>query len=172
MNDTHWELHQVFGPDEAWVFGLNHLLYADDTALLASSTERMQKLLSTLERVAARYGLQLNCAKSVWMAAGEAGPLWFRRGAQAHRVDEATYLGCRLNIASDQRTEILRRLASARTTWKRLAPFWKKATCPTKIKLRILDAVIGAHLLYSTPSMWLNPGDCRRLDAFSYQALR
>ena len=55
---------------------------------------------------------------------------------------------------------------------KRLAPLWKHATCPTKIKLRILIVVVGAQLLYSTPSMWFNPGDCRRLDTFFYQAQR
>ena len=53
-----------------------------------------------------------------------------------------------------------------------MAPFWKRATCPTKIKLRILNAIVSAQLLYSTSSMWLNQGDCRRLDAFFYQALR
>ena len=160
------------GFDNNWIFELWALLYADDTTLLASSTDRMEKLLHALETVAARYGLRLNQNKCVWMASGLHGTLKFKDDSRVARVNEATYLGSKLNIFSDQKKELHGRIAYARVTWVKLAPFWKYSNCPAKIKLRILDAVIAAKLLYSTASMWLSDGDCKKVDAFFFKTIR
>ena len=108
MYDTLTLIHETHGEDPDWIFMLNHLLYADDTALLASSTPRMHALLTALEKVAARYGLRLNDSKFVRMALGTHEPLTFRDGTLVTRVTEATYLGCHLNIKSDHGKELRR----------------------------------------------------------------
>lgn len=172
MEDTLTLLRTHGEDDPDWIFQLSHLLYTDDTALLASSTPKMSTLLNALETVAARYGLRLNHAKCVWLASGLHLPLAFRDGTPIQRVNEATYLGSHLNIFSDQLKEIHKRLMDARLTWQKLGVFWKRSVCPTRVKLRIFDAVIRAKILYSTPSMWLSQGDCTKLDAFMYKTLR
>ena len=170
--DTQTYLTRTHGADPDWIFHICALLYADDTAFVASSSAHMTHLLHALETVAARYGLSLNQAKCVWMASGLHAGLTFRDGTPITRTNEATHLGSHLNIFGDQRRELSRRLADVRTTWQRLAPFWRHSTCPTRTKLQILATVIEAKLLYSTPSMWLSDGDCRRLDAFMFRTIR
>ena len=80
-----------------------YLLYADDTTLLAPSTEAMTLVLHALEGMVAGYGLRLNTTKSVWMASGFHVPLRFADGTLMMLATEAKYFGCLLNIFSNLR---------------------------------------------------------------------
>ena len=105
MHDTIGLLQERHGNGEDWLFHISHLLYADDTTLLSRTMPVMQKLLNTLETVAARFGLKLNHNKSVWVASGIHRALTFRDETPVAYVAETVYLGCTINIfpAKEQR---------------------------------------------------------------------
>ena len=50
--------------------------------------------------------------------------------------------------------------------------FWKKPSCPTKLKLHIYDAVIRCKLIYGLESLQLNAGTLSHLNAFQLKGLR
>ena len=49
----------------------NNFRYADDTALIADSEEKLQRLLNVITKESERLGLKLNCDKTYVMVASK-----------------------------------------------------------------------------------------------------
>ncbi|KAI4292256.1 hypothetical protein PAPHI01_1530 [Pancytospora philotis] len=82
--------------------GLSGLCFADDTLVLARSTEDAQDKMDRVERWMVSNGMRINVQKCGVMAIGmpEAGPVFYQ-GALVPRVSKHVYLGEELNDRLD-----------------------------------------------------------------------
>ena len=173
MQDTLEYLTEHFPRQrQRWIAGIPYLLYADDTVFFAPTAREMQRMLTVLETVAARYGLRLNEARSVWMATGPARNVRFANGQAAPCAEDVKYLGVNLNVCADIRREVLARLGAVRRKWQKLAPFYKHSSCSAKSKIQIIDSVLRSQLLYGLESAWVNDSELRKIDALQMRILR
>ncbi|EPB70862.1 hypothetical protein ANCCEY_10035 [Ancylostoma ceylanicum] len=95
---------------------LNHLRFADDTALLAHTPQEAERIVRQLDEVGKKVGLQLNAKKTKVMRNGFADPSAVRLGQTTlEDTDEYVYLGRSTN---DLKPEILggREVRGPRTT--------------------------------------------------------
>ena len=85
----------------------NNLRYADDTALIADSEEKLQRLLNVVTKESERLGLKINCEKTYVMAASKKvqAPVCSMtvNSVQIKQVDYFKYLGSW--ITSDGRSD-------------------------------------------------------------------
>ena len=57
-------------------------------------------------------------------------------------------------------------------TWKKLEVFWKRATCPVKMELRVCSAVARAKFMYGLESAQVNESVEAQLDVFQLKGIR
>ena len=96
------------------------LLYADDTVLIKSSAQAMNKLLKDVQVHAAYLGLSFNQTKCVAMVFNSNQPVLFADGSQVPEADEVTYLGSVLSRKHAIRKEVATRTAAAMVVWRQL----------------------------------------------------
>ena len=72
----------------------------------------------------------------------------FKDGTPVTRKDEVRYLGCHLNQACNTTQKISRKISTCMITLKKLDNFWAHSSCPTRVKLGVLYAVIRSKLSY------------------------
>ena len=69
------------------------VLYADDTLLVSTSSQNLQRLLDAVVREGARYGLELNWDKTFQMAVGSTGSIERPGGGDIEKKTNVIYLG-------------------------------------------------------------------------------
>jgi hypothetical protein len=156
------------------LMGTNYdeVLYADDTICISTDTRAMNKLLASIEKEGARYGLKLNRNKCEVILTGGNADIHFSDGTRVTQKDEVKYLGCQINNTSDVNKELNGRIAACMATLKGLHAFWRHSDCPIRFKLQAFDAVIRSKLLYGLESAQLNEPHQRRLNTFQLKGLR
>jgi hypothetical protein len=153
---------------------INHLLFADDAALIATNKKELQKMLNRLEMESARFGLTINVAKTKVMEFGGDGmDLEVKvRGQKVETVKEFTFLGALITNKNDCSVEIKRRIQLANGAMSNLAVAWKSMGISRKTKLKLIDVLIMSILRYGSECWTMKESDIRRLEAFHHKALR
>ena len=93
---------------------LNELLYADDTLILSVSPKPLERFLTAISTVGARYGLKLHWGKLQLLSIRGQNSIQRPDGSTISAENEITYLGAA--ISSDGRTgrELTRRVGMAK----------------------------------------------------------
>ena len=84
---------------------INNLRYADDTTLMAESTEELKNFLMKLKEESAKVGLKLNIQKTKIMASGPITP-WEIDGEALETVTDFISLGSKITADDDCGHEI------------------------------------------------------------------
>ena len=92
-----------------------------------------------------------------------------RQSTTAH---DTKYLGAVISTSHDLRKEVSNKISMCFATLNKLNFSWKKATCPTKFKLQVYDAVIRAKLVYGLDVVCLPKYLEQQLNAFQLKGLR
>ena len=132
----------------------------------------MHKLLHSIERESAYYGLKLNQGKCCVLVMNGNNRIKFEDGSFVPQADEVTYLGGTLTSQVSVANEVSNRIAAATSTWMSLRMFWKQAHCSAGNKIRIFNAVVKARLLYGLQMLEIPDAQMSRLEAFHYKGLR
>lgn len=119
------------------------VLYADDTILLSTRTDRLQAYLGAIEQVSGWYGLKLNYDKCELLVLNGRRYPALRDGRKLKRVESARYLGCQLNKKTNGAEEVSNRIRICIGTWRRLGYVWKHSGCNAAHKIRLWEAIIG-----------------------------
>ena len=144
----------------------NEILHADDTILVGRDTRTLNKCFAAL------YGLKLNKAKCVAICMYGNPNIKFQDGTRMDKVEEAMYLGVKLNKTLDLKTEIASRIKNTMVTWKRLGDFWKQGNVSNKDKLTVYNAVIRCKLLYGLESAQLNYTQLLKINTVQLKGFR
>ena len=86
---------------------INNLRYADDTALMAESKEKLKSLLMNMKEESEKVGLKLNIQKSKIMASGPITS-WQIDGETVDTVADFIFLGSKITADGDCSHEIKR----------------------------------------------------------------
>ena len=125
--------------DELRMQGLSirDLKYADDTALLATTTAGLENLIKSVKEHSEQKGLFRNVKKTKIMSTDrcrEEAVINIDR-EEIERVSSFEYLGARIQANGKTTPEIIRRLAMATAKLNKMANVWKGQCGDTKIRV-------------------------------------
>ena len=171
MQDVQVKLHEEHGiqlDPEA----VNELLYADDTLLVGTDRQTVEKQLACIVQLGSAYGLEMNWQKVELMTARCDGAIDGPTGSAIKRKESIVYLGA--SICSDGGTdaELARRLGLAEAEFRKLSQVWAHAGLSPKEKYEIYDACVLSRLLYGLHVIWLRQVARRKLDGFHARCVR
>ena len=96
------------------------VLYADDTLLMSSKVDNLQKILNSIVSEGATYGLELNWAKTTQLQVSTQDQVVCPDGREIECAREAVYLGALVACDGKGGRELSRRIAEARRTFEGL----------------------------------------------------
>ena len=132
--------------DMFWSF-----FFADDMAIVAPSTERMQIALETADRVFCRWGLEMSFKETRVMAVGcDVVPSHFylERGS-IETISCFKYLGSYLAKDGGIDLEVMHRIKAAAYAFHKPKAFLKDAHVQGAVKLKVCQAIVQATLWYA-----------------------
>ncbi|BHF85091.1 hypothetical protein SprV_1002824900 [Sparganum proliferum] len=155
---------------------LTDLDYADDIALLASSSGDLQSMVSRVNEVAKSVGLSINAGKTKVFSScipdQEEAPLGID-GCQLEEVDSFKYLGARLLPNGQSKDDIVSRIDAARWVFSSLRKcLWNRRDLSIATKIRVYRASVRSVLLYGCECWALRVEDERKLEVFDHHCLR
>lgn len=149
-----------------------NLRYADDIVVVAETTEDLQRVVQKVEEQCKRYKLEINKDKAKSLAIGrERGDLNIRLSTGViEQVDEFKYLGVNTSDGTTGKT-VREGIAMGQRAFGRL---WQDTadTTSTRLKLRLLFAVVVPTTLYGAEWWVLKKEEERKLLAFEMKCLR
>ena len=142
----------------------DEILYADDTIIHSTTSDKVAKLLHKIQEQGRSYGLKLNKDKCEAMTVRGISEVYFQEGGRVKEMEESRYLGCYLNNETKASRELNKRMGDVVSTWKRLEVFWKHSNTCKRTQLHIYDAIIKSKLLYAHETANLTAAQQNRLD--------
>ena len=160
--------------DEPAVQGLRlrDLRYADDTALLSTTTRGLENLITAVKDHSDCKGLQLNVKKTKIMDIDKCTEeaVIVIDGEEIERVDSFEYLGARIEADGKTTPDIKRRLAIATAKLAKMDSIWKGQCKDTK--LRILKSIIFPTAIYGCEAWTISQDDMKKITAFEMKSYR
>ena len=154
--------------DEGFVVNgvlLNNIRYADDTVLLATSQEGLQRLFNTLAEESKRYGLSINAKKTKCMVVSKLTPspicTLYQDKTKIEQVTSFNYLGSLVTSDGRSRDEIRRRITIAKSSFGTMRSVLTDRKLSLPIKTRLLKCYVWSTLLYGCES-WTITAETRR----------
>lgn len=144
---------------------INNLRYADDTTLMAESTEDLKYLLTKLKAESLAAGLKLNMSKTFVMTTGSLKEFKVD-DEQIEIVEYFIFLGSRINSDGNCSPEINRRLMLGRHAMINLDKLMKSRDINLNTKKRLVQAMVFPITTYGCESWTMKKHDRRKVDAF------
>ena len=121
---------------------LRELLYADDTVLLSTSEDNLQRLLNAVITEGAKYGLELNWSKTFQMNVGTNIKVYRPGGAQLEIKRSLMYLGGLVSCDGRCEGALNRKLSEGRSIFRSVCRIWSHASICQNRKLVIFNACV------------------------------
>ena len=151
---------------------LPELRYADDTALLSTSLNGIEKMIASVQKYSEKQNLYLNIAKTKIFTTDkmkETADIYVN-DQKIERVDRFEYLGSLITNDGKSIKEIKRRLNIAMQKIKQLQNIWKGTDNTTK--LRFLRACIFSIATYGCETWTIDKSAERSINAFECKCYR
>ena len=144
---------------------VNHLIYADDTTLMAESEEELKSLLMTVKEESEKVGLKLNIQKTKIMASGPITS-WQIDGETLKTVSDFIFWGSKITADGDCSHEIKRRLLLGRKVMTSLDGIFKSRDITLPTKIRLVKAMVFPVVMYEFESWTVKKAEHRKIDGF------
>ena len=148
---------------------INNLRYADDTVLLATSEEGLQKLFDVIVPESEHYGLTVNSKKTKCMVISKLTPEpqcdLIQETTTIEQVSSFSYLGSLITHDGRCRPEIRRRIVLAKNAFGELKPILRDRKLSIDLKVRLLKCYVWSTLLYGCESWTITAETKRNIDA-------
>ena len=155
---------------------IHELQYADDTALVSSTKEGLQRTIDAVSNTYSRAGLAININKTevLSMCEQEQEPQIFTINQQPLKnTEEFTYLGSVLTDSCDLTSEVQRRIGLAGAAFGRLSHrVFMNRNLTTTTKVSVYKAVCLSILLYGSESWVPYRRHLKKLEAFHTNCLQ
>lgn len=154
---------------------INNIRYADDTVLIATSPEDLQRLLNKVTMVSEEYGLHINVNKTKTMVISKrdnnAGNLTLGNRT-VENVQRFRYLGTIINQNVTHKSEILSRIEQARQSFMKLKKLLTAQNLSLTLRVRMVRCYVFSVLLYGLEGWTLNKEITKRLESFELWVYR
>ena len=159
-----------------WIL-MKELLFADDSALVAHSTEEMQTIVDDFSYVSKKFGLKINIKKTEVLYQPNSTRTREEDimvdGNKLNSVLEFTYFGSTISSNGCIDDEIQRRMAKAIASFGRLRQrFWYNHHVSMRVKGNIYRAIVLSTLLYRAEAWTVYRRQVKKLHAFMMRHLR
>ena len=149
------------------------LAYADDTLLLGTSTDHLQKYLQCIANIRQNYGLSLNSKKVDQMSIRcEARDLINEDGKIIDSKSSMKYLGAQLQADGKNNSQIAQKIDEASRSFKNLKRIWHHSNISQNFKYQIFTSCVIQKLIYFLESTWLSAKIRKKFDGFRCSCLR
>ena len=130
---------------------INHLIYADDTTLMAESEEELKSLLMKVKEESEKVGLKLIIQKMKIMAFGPITS-WEIDGEAVETVSDFILGGSKITADGECNHEIKRRLLLGRKAMTNLDSIFKSRDITMPTKVRLVKAMVLPVVMYGCES--------------------
>ena len=162
MNGCEWEVSQ--------------LLFADDTALVASTEERLQRLVDEFGVVCERRKLKVNVGKSKVMVCSREGgraELNVRlNGEVLEEVESFKYLGSVISKGVGVSNDVRQRVSEGAAAYGAMKSIWKVKEVGMRVKKGLYESIVVPTVMYGGESWGLRKEERRKLNVMEMNCLR
>ena len=154
---------------------LNNLRYADDTALLADSSQNLQNLMNAAKEGSEAKGLSMNVRKTKTMVISKNENVTANilvENETLEQLDTFKYLGQLITSDAKNEKEIRARIAMAKGRFEKMYKLFESKQISTKLKLRMINCYVYSILLYGCETWTLTKTLCDKLEACEMFLLR
>lgn len=161
---------------------INHLLYADDTTIIASSYQQLCDMLSDLDTEFQKWGLKISCTKTVIGSLNsERTPStpFHLRGQPVPQLPNDTahtfkFLGSLVDFSNaDSTPDMWRRVNLAQLVVQRLSKsVWRLNGLSTRAKVKTFTTLVLPVLLHGCETWTLSDAHIQQLEGFVGRSLR
>ena len=144
---------------------LTNLQYADDTTLMAESSEDLKMLITKVKEESANAGLYLNIKKTKVMMTDDTSEFQMD-GDKIEVVQSFNFLGSLVNKDSTSSEEIKRRLNLARVAMVKLKYLMKSSRLTKESKIKMVRTLVFPIAMYGCESWTIRKQDRHYIDAF------
>ena len=155
---------------------VNNLRYADDTALIADSQEKLQELLDIVVRESASRGLKVNAAKTQVMVISKGDTQVpaniVANNQQLKQVRNFKYLGSTISEDGRSEPDINSRIAMAKTAFNKVKPLLTNRSIAISLRRRFLKTYVWSTMLYGCEAWNISNAMHRKIEAAEMWFLR
>ena len=148
---------------------MNNIRYADDTAIVADSHDKLQALISALDQSSRERGLSINIKKTeVMVITKEEIPprTNIRIGTERIKQTECfNYLGCTITRDGRCEAEIKKRISLAKCAFSKIQKLVTNSKISMSLRRRFVKCFVWSVLLYGCETWTLKKADEKRLQA-------
>ena len=172
-----WVMRKTNDRPRGLNFGVSGVLedldFADDLAMLSSSTEHLQTKTDRLVMFAKQVGLFINVKKTEVMNISKAPAQPIKiEGNEVKQVNKFTYLGSVISSENGAKADIETRLNKARIAFKSLKIIWRSRKYSLKTKLKVYSSNVKTVLLYGSECWRVIKKEMNKLNSFHNNCLR
>ena len=140
---------------------INNIRHADDTALIASSSEDLQCLKDKVVHVSAQFGITINCKKTKCLAVSKKQNVPDCHLSISNQLIEQktsfNYLGSIITQDGRSKTEVRRRITTPKTNFQKLKTFFSNKHISIRTKFKMLKNYTWPVLLYASETWTITP---------------
>ena len=155
---------------------VSQLLFADDTALVAVTEEKLQRLVEEFGVVCERRKLKVNVGKSkVMVCSRERQRTELRvrlKGELLEEVESFRYLGSEISRDAGMSVEVEKRTKEGMATYGAMKSIWKVKEVGMNAKRALYESIIVPTVLYGGEAWGLRQAERNRLDVMEMMCLR
>jgi hypothetical protein len=158
---------------------LLELAYADDLLFFSRSHVVLQEVVTTLQKHANQYNMQLNMDKTTLLHMNDPNPkpIYFFTPTAPNTVPikvstNTKYLGMKINNKGTLQTHLKPKLAVARKDFGLLQRLWSHSDIETQFKLKIFKGIYPAIVLYGLHHDWHLDSTLNMIDSWHCRLLR
>ncbi len=157
-------------------FNINNIRYADDTAIITDSEQKLQTLMNKLVKESRNFGLEINRSKTFSMVISKKSqnPKCKIKidGTQIKQVEKFEYLGSLITSDGKSDKEIKRRIGIAKTVFKSMSKVVSTRNINNKTKLRLIKCYIWSTMMYGCETWTISEAMKKQLEATEMWTLR
>ena len=148
---------------------VNNIRYADDTVLVADSAEKLQALVSEVNRASEEKGLKINREKTECMVVSKRSeapdcPLQIEQ-EPVGKVEQFQYLGSMVTADARCNVEIKRRIGIAKTAFRKMGHLLTNSHLRLNTRKRAVKTYVWSTLLYGCETWTVSKEMEKRLEA-------
>ena len=157
-------------------FEINQLLFADDTALVVDSEEKLCRLVSEFDRVCERRKLRLNADMSKVMRSSMYGNkdrmYVILNGEPLEEVDCFKYMGSQVAADGGCERDMVHRINEEYRAWGALKSVLSNRGWGIKAKKYLYEGVIVPTALYGAEAWGMRSAEIRKVNVLEMKCLR
>lgn len=142
-----------------------NIRYADDTTLVARSSEECNLMAAVLMEESRVMGLQINKSKTTAMTVHGHGDIEVEREI-IEKVQKLKYLGSYITSEGDSSSDIKARIGMAKSVTYNLVEVWKSKELSLKLKIRLAKSLVWSIVLYACESWTLRKQEENMINVF------